>query len=236
MVESWGLTDPGCVRANNEDYFLIAHNLGLYLVADGMGGAQAGECASRLAADTVADYLAANDPTAENALTAAFEEANRSVRAAAAATPEFKGMGTTLVAALIRAGDVAIASAGDSRAYLFENGALRAISEDQTWVNEIGRRLGLDEATLNAHPLRHLVTVAVGASASLRVRSYVIRPEPGSILLLCSDGLHGAVDDQTIGTILAAGGSLEQRARELIGAARRADGPDNVTTVLLRFG
>lgn len=235
MVESFGLSDPGRVRANNEDYFLIAPNLRLYIVADGMGGEQAGECASRLAAETVADCLSTGDRFADNALTAAFEEANRCVSAASASASQLQGMGTTLVAALVHDEEVRIASVGDSRAYLFEKGELISITEDQTWINDVGRRLGLDEATLKTHPFRHVVTMAIGVSSPLSVRTYAVRPRVGAILLLCSDGLHGVIDDHRIAEELAGHADLEACARGLVNAARESGGPDNITVVLLRF-
>jgi serine/threonine protein phosphatase PrpC len=235
MVESFGLSDPGRVRANNEDYFLIAPNLGLYIVADGMGGEQAGECASRFAVETVADYLTANDRFADNALTAAFEEANRCVHAASAAASQLRGMGTTLVAALAQGEGVRIASVGDSRVYFFEDGALRLVTDDQTWVNDVGRRLGLDEAALKTHSFRHVVTMAIGVSDPLEVRTYAVRPRAGTLLLLCSDGLHGVIDDSRIAAVLSKHIELEQCAHGLIDAAREAGGPDNITVVLLRF-
>jgi serine/threonine protein phosphatase PrpC len=235
MLETYGLSDPGCVRANNEDYFLIAPGLGLFIVADGMGGEQAGECASRLAVETVADYLGASGRLADEVLTAAFEEANRCVSAASASAPEFKGMGTTLVAALANGEEVRIASVGDSRVYVFEDGVLQSITEDQTWVNDVGRRLGLDEAALKFHPFRHVVTMAIGVSDPLQVRTYAVRPRAGTTLLLCSDGLHGVIDDNRIAAVLYEHRELEQCAHGLIEAAREAGGPDNITVVLLRF-
>ena len=235
MVESFGLSNPGLVRANNEDYFLIAPNLGLYIVADGMGGEQAGECASRFAAETVAAYIASSDHEAANALVAAFEEANRCVSGASTAASELQGMGTTLVAALTREDEAIVASVGDSRVYLFEDGALTMITEDQSWVNDVGRRLGLDEAALKVHPFRHVVTMAIGVSSPLQVRSYRVRPRLGSVLLLCSDGLHGAIDDNAIAAVMACNSNLEASANALVKAACNAGGPDNVTVVLLRF-
>ena len=235
MAQSFGLSDPGCVRANNEDYFLIAPNLGLYIVADGMGGEQAGECASRFAVETVADYLTANDRYAPDALTAAFKEANECVHEASESDSLLRGRGTTLVAALTNGTGVQIASVGDSRAYLFEDGALRPITEDQTWVNDVGRPLGLGEAALKNHPFRHVVTMAIGVSDPVQVRTYSVHPKAGSALLLCSDGLHGAIDDRSIAAVLAAGGEVEQCAHGLVEAALAAGGPDNVTVVLLRF-
>ena len=235
MLETYGLSDPGRVRANNEDFFLIAPNIGLYIVADGMGGEQAGECASRLAVETVADYMSVTDRFANDALTAAFEEANRCVSAASASAPELKGMGTTLVAASASGEEVRIASVGDSRVYIFEDGILRSVTEDQTWVNDVGRRLGLDEAALKVHPFRHVVTMAIGVSSPLQVRTYAVRPKIGTLLLLCSDGLHGVIDDNRIAAVLSKHIELEQCAHGLIEAAREAGGPDNITVVLLRF-
>ncbi len=161
MIESFGVSDPGCVRDNNEDFFLLIPTTGLYLVADGMGGAQAGEHASRLAAETVRDVMeAAPQPPSPDDLLDAFAEANRRVAKEANAEPDREGMGTTLVAAVENKGALFIASVGDSRAYLYEKGQLQAVTEDQTWVNEVGRRLGLDEDTLRIHPMRHVLTMA----------------------------------------------------------------------------
>jgi protein phosphatase len=234
MLEAFGLTDPGCVRANNEDYYLVAKEQGLYVVADGMGGAQAGEHASKLAADTVKDFITkANHPGAD-ALAQAFEEANRQVIDAASQDAELEGMGTTLVAVLESGPDLLIASVGDSRAYVYSGEKLTPVTEDQTWVHEIGRRLGIDEGSLKSHPMRHVLTMAIGVSPQLRVHSYAVKPEPGTMVLLCSDGLHGVVGAHDIEASLAGNGNLESKCKRLIDAARSAGGPDNITAVLLR--
>jgi serine/threonine protein phosphatase PrpC len=234
MIEAFGASDPGCVRANNEDYYLLEPSLGLYLVADGMGGAQAGEHASRLAAETVRDIIRNNSSAAPDQLVDAFVEANYRVMQAAEADPHMEGMGTTLVAALERGEELLIASVGDSRVYLFEQGRLRQLTEDQTWVNEVGRRLGLEEAMLKNHPMRHVLTMAVGVSDQLRVHSYQLQPSSGVQILLCSDGLHGITSEQEIEKTLASHDSLEAKCRQLIAAARAQGGPDNITAVLLK--
>lgn len=235
MMESFGVSDPGCVRGNNEDFFLLAPAAKLYLVADGMGGAQAGEYASRLAAETVRDViLGVPQPAAPDDLLDAFAEANQRVAKEASANPDREGMGTTLVAALENATDLFIASVGDSRAYLYENGQLELVTEDQTWVNEVGRRLGLDEDALRNHPMRHVLTMAIGISGQLRVQHYHLHPRPGAMVLLCSDGLHGVAPDEEIGHILAAGGSLQALCQKLVELARSHGGPDNITAVLLK--
>jgi serine/threonine protein phosphatase PrpC len=240
MIESSGASDPGCVRTNNEDYFLVTPSIGLYLVADGMGGAQAGEHASKLAADTVLDILskavfnAADGKVDSATLVSAFQEANRCVMDKAATDASLDGMGTTLVAALEAGRDLLIASVGDSRAYIFENGSLRTITEDQTWVNEVGRRLGLDEESLKSHPMRHVLTMAIGVSEELRVHTYTLNPAPGTQILLCSDGLHGVASEEELADTLASSKPLAAKCAILIEAARAKGGPDNITAVLLK--
>ena len=234
MLEAFGVSDPGCVRQNNEDYYYVDPSLGVYLLADGMGGAAAGEMASRLAVETALKHIYAGKVRSPELLVRAFEDANRQVLAAAHAKIELNGMGTTLVGVIECGDNLAISSVGDSRAYLFENGQLVSITEDQTWVNEVGRKIGLDEAKLREHPMRHVLTMAIGVESALRVRNYVIEPIAGAEFLLCSDGLHGVLSQETICDSLASGGTLEERAWRLIDAAKAAGGPDNITVVLLR--
>jgi len=145
-----------------------------------------------------------------------------------------EGMGTTLVAALEMGTDLLIASVGDSRVYIFENGSLSAITEDQTWVNEVGRRLGLDEESLKTHPMRHVLTMAIGVSDQLRVHTYLIKPAPGLQVLLCSDGLHGVAEEAELSQTLSSSNPLEAKCQELIAAARERGGPDNITAVILK--
>lgn len=235
MLESFGLSDAGSVRPNNEDYFLIVPDKGLYIVADGMGGAQAGEQASKLAADTVRSFFEKSDQTTAEALTEAFVEANRRVHDMAGTATHLEGMGTTLVAALQAGDDLNIASVGDSRAYMFSKGELQAITEDQTWVHEVGRKLGIEETLLKTHHMRHVLTMAIGVSPEPpRVHSYRLHPEPGSMVLLCSDGLHGVIDAQAIQQELSGNGTLEAKCHRLIDAAKAAGGPDNITAILLK--
>jgi protein phosphatase len=234
MLEAFGLSDPGCVRTNNEDYYLLAPPLGLYLVADGMGGAQAGEHASKLAAETVAEFIWKSGRNDGEVLIKAFEEANHRVMSAATDDSSLEGMGTTLVAVLESGEDLLIASVGDSRAYIYQEDQLLVITEDQTWVHEVGRRLGIDEASLKTHPMRHVLTMAIGVSSPLRIHSYSLRPHPGAQFLLCSDGLHGVLDTGMIEEALKSQQSLEAKCHYLVDAARKAGGPDNITAVLLR--
>jgi PPM family protein phosphatase len=237
MLEACALSDKGCVRTNNEDYCLIEPDLGLYILADGMGGANAGEQASRMAVETVAETVLMAQRRDAQVLLSAVEEANRRVLQASQNDAELEGMGTTLVAALEIGEELAIASVGDSRAYLVDDQGMRAITDDQTWVNEVGRPLGLDEESLRNHPMRHVLTMAIGASSPLTVNCYAVPVPPGAIILICSDGLHGVVDSLTLEGILQGGRNgtgLAESCHQLIEAAKHAGGPDNVTTVLLR--
>jgi protein phosphatase len=234
MTEAFGLSDVGCVRTNNEDYYRIEPELGLYVLADGMGGAKAGERASELAVETVVGAFREAGIRDSQVLLKAVEAANNQVRELAKNDPKLEGMGTTLVAALDTGEDLLIASVGDSRAYILDGQSFRAITEDQSWVNEVGRPLGIDEVTLKTHPLRHVLTMAIGASTNLVVNFYSIPWKPGAVALLSSDGLHGVVGREKLEEILRSGDNLEAECKRLIEAARAAGAPDNVTAVLLR--
>ncbi|WP_180541522.1 protein phosphatase 2C domain-containing protein [Nevskia soli] len=230
-------TDTGKVRARNEDRFFVDAEAGIYLLADGMGGARGGAEASRLAVESVSETLLATPLRDAATLLSAIEKANAVILNEARNNPELQGMGTTLVAALDRGDSFTIASVGDSRAYLWAHGELRLITKDQTWVQEVGRPLGLDEEALQKHPLRHVLTMALGVSEALDVRLYDIRTEPAAFLLLSSDGLHGLVTPEQIQRILGdnpeAANTLEEKCLHLINAARAAGGPDNITAVLI---
>ncbi len=234
MLEAFGLSDRGCVRQNNEDSFLLSPDKGLFVIADGMGGAQAGEHASKMAVETVASFIEHAGAADAETLARAFHEANNRVMSAAAGDTNLEGMGTTLVAALESGPEVFIASVGDSRAYVYDRGELTSVTEDQTWVQEVGRRLGIGEDNLRTHPMRHVLTMAIGVSPELRVHSYALKPEPGALILLSSDGLHGVVESQAIAKTLEGNGSLESKCRRLIDAAKDAGGPDNITAIILR--
>ena len=236
MLEVFALTDPGRVRQNNQDSFRIVPELGLYMLADGMGGARGGARASLLAVETVENSLKRSTHRDAAALLGAVEEANDLVLAEATRDPNLEGMGTTIVAALeTREHDVAIASVGDSRAYILHADELRAVTQDQTWVQEVGRGLGLDEDSLRTHPMRHVLTMAVGVGSAVRILYYAVELNTGDLLLLTTDGLHGVVSESEIKRILQDGeSSLEAKCERLMEAAHQAGSPDNVTVMLMR--
>ncbi len=237
MLAACGLSDPGCVRSNNEDFLFLDEELGLFIVADGMGGAQGGEHASRLATEFVVDRIRASKSHDLATLTRSIEDANRAVMEAASKSSMLEGMGTTLVAMLAKpapAGDASpllIASVGDSRGYVHSANRFSRITEDQTWVNEIGRQV-LTEEALRTHPMRHVLTMAVGVSQPLRVNTYEVSLAPGETLLLSSDGLHGVLSDEAMSAILQSTAGLDVKCGVLIQAAREAGGPDNITALL----
>ncbi len=233
MVEAFGISDPGCVRNNNEDCYLIESDLGLYLVADGMGGAKAGETASQMAADAVRDVVREARTRDAELLDWAFQEANRRVREQAAADKSLEGMGTTLVAVLDTGSQFEIASVGDSRCYLLTGERFEPVTVDQTWIQEVGRPLGIDEEKLKNHPMRHVLTMAVGASVYLKVYHCALPRDSNQQILLSTDGLHGVVPAEFIAETLRSPRTLEQKCHYLVEAAKEAGGPDNITAVLL---
>ena len=237
MLEAFGLSDAGCVRPNNEDYFINDPNAGIFVLADGMGGANAGEHAAHLSAVTLHDFLLhspGHDGT--DTLQQAFAEANRSVRQAAKDNPEFEGMGTTLLVARdLGGGLLEVGSVGDSRAYHWSSRHLSLVTQDQTWVAEVGARLGLTDEALRKHPMRHVLTMAVGTADDVRVQSRHLQMASGDQVLLCSDGLHGVLDEKTLSEALDSEKSLPDKCHYLVDAAKEKGGPDNVTVLLIQL-
>jgi|GraSoiStandDraft_50_1057286.scaffolds.fasta_scaffold24527_1 PPM family protein phosphatase len=237
MLEAFGLSDPGCVRSNNEDYFISDTEMGIFILADGMGGANAGEFASHLSAETIYEFLLrAPSRNGPDTLQEAFLEANQFVRKAAKTNPGLEGMGTTLLVARdLGEGRLQVGSVGDSRAYLLSRDGLSLITQDQTWVAEVGARLGLSDEALRSHPMRHVLTMAVGTAEDLRVHSRVIHMTTGDQVLLCSDGLHGVLDEETLREALDSEKSLPEKCHYLVEAAKEKGGPDNVTVLLIQL-
>ncbi len=236
MAEVAGCSSVGRVRKNNEDCFLVDPAVGLLLVADGMGGAAAGEVASHMAVESVAEAVRASDEVTPELLASAITTAGLQVQEAARRNSAYSGMGTTMVVvAHLGGGRYGIAHVGDSRAYLYHDGSLIRLTVDHTWVEEVGRKLGFSDADLARHPMRHMLTMALGIEGMLHVPTAVIEPPPGSRLMLSTDGLHGPVADDAIASILGRSQSAQTLADDLVGAALAAGGPDNVTVVVACF-
>ncbi|HSU33463.1 MAG TPA: protein phosphatase 2C domain-containing protein [Bryobacteraceae bacterium] len=238
MLEAFGLSDQGCVRANNEDYFIVDGSAGIFVLADGMGGERAGECASRLSAEMIYHYLletsGAPNYSDIGTIEHGFQAVNTAVRHAAHENAELQGMGTTLVVARVVEGNrLQVGSVGDSRAYLVSGGLLSLLTEDQTWVREIGRPLGLTEDELRHHPMKHVLTMAMGTPQELRVHSSTAQMNVGDQVLLCSDGLHGVVAQDVLQNILNSELPASGKCHLLVDTAKQLGAPDNVTVVLV---
>ena len=234
MIDFYGLTHIGRVRSRNEDSFASVPEIGFHVVADGMGGAQGGERASQIAVQTmVARMKRAGVEGTVDTLAEAVHLANRNIRREAEQNPTLKGMGTTVAAVLVRPGKACIVNVGDSRVYLRAGGRLRCLTTDHSWVNEVGRGLGLSERQLETHPFRNVLTQAVGCEEAVSVDRIESEFAPGDTLMLCSDGLHGVAGEAALAQALDAHSGLKQQAEALVAASLAGGAPDNVTVVLV---
>ncbi len=231
--ERAGATDPGRKRRRNEDAYVL--DSPLFVVADGMGGARAGEVASRLAAAAFREYHEADDLPGEERIPAIVQEANRRIYARSQEDAQASGMGTTVTAALLDGGRLIIGHVGDSRAYRLHDGELTQLTEDHSLVADLVRSGRLTPEEAEAHPQRSVITRALGTDPEVDVDALVVEAEPGDIYLLCSDGLTTMVTDDAILRIVEGAPSLEEAARELVRAANRGGGEDNVTVILFRI-
>jgi protein phosphatase len=235
-------TDTGRRRSRNEDAYLVRPEKRLFAVADGMGGHAAGDVASRMAVELLDEsFHAAMPPGTQpeavgEALRSAAEEANRAILARGIAEPEKLGMGTTLTAAspLCPERAVVIAHIGDSRAYRLRRGALNQLTMDHTWVQRQIEEGHLRPADARKHPLSNVLTRVLGTPENDPPDVIVVDAEDGDLILLCSDGLTSMVEDDEVRAILVGETSLEEKGGELVEAANRQGGLDNVTVLLLR--
>jgi serine/threonine protein phosphatase PrpC len=237
--ESAGGTHIGRVRKANEDSFRIDEGHGLFLVADGMGGHAAGEVASTLAADAALEILKAaslRPEEVEDTMVAAFLEAQRKIVECCAGDPRTEGMGTTLtVAKLHPAGSVHIGHLGDSRLYRRREAELTQLTQDHTWVQrevEEGRLLA---RAARSHPFSHILTRVLTAADAADPDVFSLSVVPGDDLLICSDGLYNLVSDRAILEILSEASSAGDAVDQLIKAANRKGGNDNITAVSVRI-
>lgn len=233
--EAWGNTDPGNIRKNNEDAWLIDPALSLAVVADGMGGAACGEVASAITAETISEYLrdSEEDRDPHTIIAEAIGLANKRVLEKARVSADCKGMGSTVVLALLRNPLVYIANVGDSRAYLFREGVLTQLSYDQTLLNELCSTTPMTAEEIERFPHKHVLTMAVGTTERIKIQNYEGEVEVGDQILLCSDGLTGPVSDSEIKGVLQESITVEEKVDKLIAMAKERGGPDNVTAVIL---
>ena len=251
MIEAYGHSDVGRRRKLNEDNFVVDVDTSLYAVCDGMGGHNAGEVASKMAIETLESFIQKSHNEKEitwpygletelsfdgNRLKTAIKLANKRVFKAADNREDYTGMGTTVVAALVSGNVATIGSAGDSRCYLFHEGQIQQLTRDDSWVSAAWTEGILTSDEIDKHPLRNVITKAVGAKDNIEIDVVEHTLVPGDVILLCSDGLHAMMnDEQILHVVTPFPESLEKAALKLIDAANDAGGKDNVSVVLVRY-
>jgi serine/threonine protein phosphatase PrpC len=244
------LSDVGRKRKGNEDSLFVNPEQNLFVVADGMGGHAAGEIASRVAVESINEFVCMTSGDEEitwpfgldesmsydgNRLKTSVRYANNKVLAATKESVEYEGMATTVVGVLVDGATANLAHVGDSRIYLYRSGRLTQLTSDHSWVNEQLQGGMLTAEQARNHPLRNVVTRALGGKPDLDVEMQVHQALPGDMLLLCSDGLTTMVPDPEIQRLLAENGGVEGAAKALVDEANRNGGEDNITVVLLQF-
>ena len=248
QVKAFGMTHVGRQRQHNEDSFLVEGTARLFLVADGMGGHAAGEIASRIAVDSISEFIVhtkEDDGTwphaydehykrSTNRLMAAVRMANTRVLEAMRKDARLRGMGTTVVACLADDDVMSFAHVGDSRAYLIRDKQLSRITNDHSWVFEQVQAGMLTEAEAEKHPLRNVITRALGGALQVTPDASEIETRPGDVYLLCSDGLTGMVPEDEILRLVTENEDLEAACQQLIDTANERGGLDNVTAILVK--
>ena len=245
-----GLTDVGMKRTGNEDNFASCEELGLFVVADGMGGHAAGEVASGTAIQVITDYVRGAleeagppdagssrfDPeTCQKILATSVQLANETICGLASENSTFEGMGTTLSGLLLNGSRACMVHVGDSRIYLLRGGQMTLLTSDHSWVNEQLQRNIITAEEAKTHRWRNVITRALGHKVDLEVDTRVEKMEPGDCFLLCSDGLTGMVDEETIHKVLLDMSDAPQAAcRRLVDLANDAGGFDNITLIIVK--
>jgi len=245
------ITDTGRKRKGNEDNLFVNAEQRLFVVADGMGGHAAGEVASKIAVDSINEFVCLTGGDQEitwpfglddsisydgNRLKTSIRYANRKVLDATKEKTEYEGMATTVAAVLVDGDTANLAHVGDSRVYLVRDGSLTLLTSDHSWVNEQIQSGIISAEQARSHPLRNVVTRALGGKPDLAVDIQVQKMESGDILLLCSDGLTTMIPDEDIVEIIdGAGGDIEEAGKGLVSEANARGGEDNITVLLLKF-
>jgi serine/threonine protein phosphatase PrpC len=227
-----GVSHPGR-RPTNEDSMLVDSGRGLFIVADGMGGHNAGEVASELAVRTIGEFLGDVGTDGRIHLDQAIKAANEEILATAAGQSDYAGMGTTVVAALLTNEHAYFANVGDSRAYVWRSGGLTRLTRDDSWLSAAMEGAGEANA-IEHHPMKHVLTKVVGLRPELQPIVAEFEFRFGDVLLLCTDGVHGAVADTALGDLLGSGKPVAEIADRVVGLAISRGATDNVTAVVVR--
>ncbi len=220
MLKTFSITDIGRKRKVNQDFVYSSERFvgplpNLFLVADGMGGHNAGDYASRLAVETIVERSSGSLETNPlRVLDEAVQSANGLVRKRAQETPELQGMGTTVVAAVIDGRELYVANVGDSRLYIVNSGEIRQITKDHSWVEEMVRRGGIGKAEARNHPDKNIITRAVGAEETVRIDFFQVLLQEGDVILMCTDGLTNMLEDEEIRMTLDGARDIVEKAQE----------------------
>jgi protein phosphatase len=250
MVSSCGVSHPGAVRPTNEDTFLVDDECSLFVVADGMGGHAAGEVASRVAVETIGNFIRRSQDSDDfswpcgidgtlsfdaNRVRTAIYLANRRIFRIAEDSDDYVGMGSTVVCALIRGSRLAYGHVGDSRLYLLSDGVLTPQTRDDTWAESMrGGNADADPEAIANHPMKHLLTNVLGGREQAVIHVGECQLRDGDMLLLCSDGVHNVLDDRTLaGTLTDC--PVAAVANAVIAAALQRGARDNVTALVARY-
>ena len=240
-MKTYSITDVGMVRKVNQDYVFCYENPvgnlpNLFVVADGMGGHQAGDYASRCCVENIATSVKngkAKSPI--SVMEEAINEANLSVFRQAESNPDLYGMGTTLVATTIVGKEMYIANIGDSRAYIIHKDQIKQITEEHSWVQEMIRNGQLESKEARSHKNKNVITRAIGTSAMVQADYFELTVTEGDILLMCTDGLTNMLEDEDILDIIQEKDTVEAMGKELIRAANANGGKDNIGIVLVQI-
>ena len=241
MLKTFSITDIGRKRKVNQDFVYssekpVGNLASLFIVADGMGGHNAGDYASRLTVETVVERSSRSQETNPiQILEEAIQSANTLVRKRANEAPELKGMGTTIVAAVIDGRELCAANVGDSRLYVAGSGKIRQITKDHSWVEEMVQRGGIGKEEARNHPDKNIITRAVGAEETVKIDFFQVPLQEGDIVLMCTDGLTNMLEDEEIRMILDGARDIVEKTQGLVEAANERGGRDNISVVLIEF-
>lgn len=236
-----GLCDLGCLRSRNEDRILVDVTRGVFAVADGMGGQQSGHVAAELAVRTIETYVdgadgrSGTDGAVSEHVAEAIKLANRTVWRESQTRKDYEGMGSTLTTVFIHGSTAAIGNIGDSRAYLYRGDSLRALTRDDAVVTNLVEAGKITRDMVRTHPLRNVLTAALGRAEDVSVPIFEMGLEPGDWLMLCSDGLHGVVEDAEMCAAFGEGMEPEKLANKLVEQAKELGGPDNISCIVIAW-
>lgn len=242
MIKTFSVTNIGKKRKLNQDFVYtseepVGHLPNLFIVADGMGGHNAGDYASKLAVETMVEEIAASaEREPEAVLRMAVEKANAMVNGSAKKAPELEGMGTTVVAASCGGRTLSVANVGDSRLYVVGEHEIRQITRDHSWVEDMVRSGGMGREEARNHPDKNIITRAVGAEESVKTDFFSVTLKEGDMILMCTDGLTNMLNDEEIRMVLDGARDIVEKAEELVRRANENGGRDNISVILIEPG